>query len=232
LKVAALYDVHGNVPALEAVMAEVEREGADRIVLGGDIASGPLPRETVELVRSLENADFVRGNADVLRSPSMTPEWDESRRWVEDQLTEEQVEWLATLPFSASLDNVLYVHATPQDYETIITELTTDERLAELLAEVEEPLVVAGHTHMQLDRRAGPTRFVNVGSVGMPYEAEPGAYWGIVADGVVEFRRTDYDRERAAQWIRTTGHPKAAELADENVLRVPSRAEALAVFGG
>jgi putative phosphoesterase len=232
LKLAALYDVHGNVPALEAVLDEVEREGVDRTLFGGDIASGPLPRETVELVRSLENAVFVRGNADVLASPSMSPDWDVSRRWVEDQLTEEQVDWLASLPFSASIDDVLYVHATPRDYETIITELTSDERLAELLAEVEEPLVVAGHTHMRLDRRVGPTRFVNPGSVGMAYEPEPGAYWGIVEDGEVEFRHTDYDRERAAERIRATGHPKAAELADENVLTVPSREEALAIFGG
>jgi putative phosphoesterase len=230
LKVAALYDVHGNVPALEAVLGEVERMDVDLILFGGDIASGPLPRETVELVRSLGNAAFVRGNADVLASPS-TPDWDEVR-WVEDQLTEEQVEWLANLPFSASIDDVLYVHAAPQDYETIITELTSDERLAELLDEVEEPLVVAGHTHMRLDRTIGPTRFVNPGSVGMPYEAEPGAYWAIVEGNEVEFRHTDYDRERAAERIRATGHPKAAELADENILTVPSREEALAVFGG
>jgi putative phosphoesterase len=232
LRVAALYDVLGNVPALEAVLAEVERMGVDRILFGGDIASGPLPRETVELVRSLGNAVFVRGNADVLASPSMSPEWDEVRHWVEGQLDDEQVAWLANLPFSASIDDVLYIHATPQDLETVITELTTDERLAELLAEVDEPLVVAGHTHMRLDRRIGPTRFVNPGSIGMPYEAEPGAYWAIVEDGDVEFRRTEYDLEHAARRVRESGHPKADELADENVLTLPTRADALAMFGG
>jgi putative phosphoesterase len=231
MKIAALYDVHGNVPALEAVLAEVEREGVDRIVFGGDIASGPLPRETVELVRSLD-ADFVRGNADRLDSPAMSPEWDAARRWLEQELTGEQIEWLANLPFSAVLDDVLYVHATPQDDVTVITELTTDDRLAELLAGVEQPLVVAGHTHMQLDRRAGRTRFVNAGSVGMPYEAEPGAYWAIVEDGDVDFRRTEYELEQAAERIRASGYPFADQLADENVLTVPSREEALAAFGG
>jgi putative phosphoesterase len=231
MKIAAFYDVHGNVPALEAVLAEVEREGVDRIVFGGDIASGPLPRETIELVRSLD-ADFVRGNADRLDSPAMSPEWDAARRWLEQELTGEQIEWLANLPFSAVLDDVLYVHATPQDDVTVITELTTDDRLAELLAGVEQPFVVAGHTHMQLDRRAGRTRFVNAGSVGMPYEAEPGAYWAIVEDGDVDFRRTEYELEQAAERIRASGYPFADQLADENVLTVPSREEALAAFGG
>ncbi len=115
---------------------------------------------------------------------------------------------------------------------TVITELTSDERLAELLAGVEQQLVVGGHTHMQLDRTVGSTRFVNAGSVGRPYEGAPGAYWAIVDGGNVDFRRTEYDLERAADLIRASAHPHAAELADENVLTVPTREEALAVFGG
>jgi putative phosphoesterase len=231
LRVAALYDVHGNVPALEAVLEDVEREGADAIVFGGDLASGPLPRETVELARSLD-AVFVRGNADrLIESPARTPEWDAAQRWVKAQLEEEQIAWLVNLDFSAVIDDTLYVHATPQDDETSVTELTSNERLTELLAEVEHPLVVAGHTHMQLDRRVGDTRFVNAGSVGMPYEREPGAYWALVGDDV-ELRRTEYDLERAAAAIRASGHPLAEELAAENVLTIPSREEALAAFGG
>jgi diadenosine tetraphosphatase ApaH/serine/threonine PP2A family protein phosphatase len=124
------------------------------------------------------------------------------------------------------------VHAAPRDDETVITELTTDARLAELLAGVEQRRVVAGHTHMQLERRAGETLFVNAGSVGRPYEAEPGAYWALLDGDAVELRRTDYDLERAAELVRRSGHPLAEELAAENVLRVPSRAEALAIFGG
>jgi putative phosphoesterase len=231
VRVAALYDVHGNVPALEAVLADVERSDVERVLFGGDIASGPLPRETVELVRSLDDAVFVRGNADVLGSPSMTPEWDEARRWVERQLEDEQVEWLANLPFSAEIDDVLYVHATPQDVETVITERTTDERLAGLLAGVGQPLVVAGHTHMRLDRTVGSTRFVNPGSVGLPYEGERGAYWGVVENGEVEFRRTEYDVDEAARRIRASAHPRAAEF-EQCVVEVPTREAALAMFGG
>jgi putative phosphoesterase len=230
LRVAALYDVHGNAPALEAVLAEVERERVDQVVFGGDLASGPLPRETVELARSTD-ATYVRGNADVLASPSRSPEWDAARRWVEQQLDEEQIQWLANLDFSAVIDDVLYVHATPQDNETVVTELTSDDRMAELLSDVEQSMVVAGHTHMQLDRMVGEKRFVNAGSVGMPYEREPGAYWALIGDDL-ELRRTEYDFERAAASIRASGHPMAEELAAENVLTIPSRADALAAFGG
>jgi putative phosphoesterase len=231
MKVAALYDIHGNLPALEAVLADVEREGVDAIVVGGDIAAGPpQPREVVELVRSLPNAHCIQGNADRLDAPEF--QGDEGLAWLLELLDPGQADWLIELPFSEVLEDTLYVHATPQDDETVITELTTDERLAELLAGVEQRRVVAGHTHMQLERRAGDVLFVNVGSVGRPYEARPGAYWALLEPDAVDLRRTEYDLERAAGLVRGSGHPLADELADENVLRVPTRAEALAVFGG
>jgi putative phosphoesterase len=230
MRVAALYDIHGNLPALEAVLAEVEREGVDAIVVGGDIAAGPpQPQEVVELVRLLPNARCIRGNADRLDAPEYRD--DEGLGWLLEQLGPGQADWLASLPFSAVLDDTLYVHATPQDDETIVTELTTDERLAELVAGVEQRRVVAGHTHMQLERRVGDKLFVNAGSVGWPYEGKPGAYWAIL-DEVVELRRTDYDRERTAELIRGSGHPRAEEIAAENILESPTRAEALDVFGG
>ena len=230
MRVAALYDIHGNLPALEAVLAEVEREGVDAIAIGGDIAAGPpQPREVVERVRSLPNVHCIRGNADRVRDPQYGD--DEGLAWLLERLEEDQVEWLVTLPFSAVLDGTLYVHATPRDDETMVTELTSDEKLAGLLAGVEERRVVAGHTHMQLERRVGETVFVNAGAVGWPYEGKPGAYWAILDDGV-ELRRTDYDSERAAELIRGSGHPRAEEIAAENILETPTRAEALAVFGG
>jgi putative phosphoesterase len=225
VRVAALYDVHGNLPALEAVLAEVEHEGVDAIVVGGDIAAGPFPRQTVELVRSLD-AVCVRGNADRLDAPAEGI-WDEARLWIERQLGKEAVAWLGALPFSAALDDVLYVHATPRSDEEIVTELTTDERLDEILAGVEQRLIVAGHTHMQLRRG----RFVNAGSVGRPYEGTPGAYWALIG-GDVEFRHTDYDYEAAAEAVCATSYPRAEAVAAENVLRVPTREQALVAFGG
>jgi putative phosphoesterase len=231
VRVAALYDVHGNLPALEAVLDEVERERVDAIVVGGDIASGPpLPGEVVKLVRSLPNAHCIRGNADRLHDPEFAG--DEGLAWLFERLDGEQVDWLVGLPYSVVLDDTLYVHATPQDDTTVVTEVTTNEKLAELLRDVEQRRVVAGHTHMQLERRVGQRLFVNAGSVGRPYEERPGAYWTLLEPQSVALRRTDYDLERTAELVRRSGHPRAEELAAENVLRVPSRAEAIAVFGG
>jgi putative phosphoesterase len=229
LRVAALYDIHGNLPALEAVLAEIEFEPPDVILFGGDIVSGPLPSETLQLVRSLDNAVCVRGNADELASPRPDPKIEAEVRWVEAQLDEEQIRWLAGLPFSWSADDTLFVHATPRSIEEIVTPATPHERLAEILAGVEESLVVAGHTHMQDDRRVDRWRFVNPGSVGMPYEDRPGAYWAILGDDI-ELRRTDYDLEAAAERISASGSSMAEEFATENVLTVPSREEAIAAF--
>ena len=230
MRVAALYDIHGNFPALEAVLAEVEREGVDAIVVGGDIASGPpQPREVVELIRSLPNAHVIRGNADRLHDREFAG--DEGLEWLFEQLGDEQVEWLVSLPFSVVLDDTLYVHATPQDDVTVVTEITTDEKLAGLLGEVEQPRIVAGHTHMQLERNIGGKLFVNAGSVGWPYEGRTGAYWALLDKGV-SLRRTDYDLERTAKLVRSSGHPRAEEIAAENILESASRAEAVAIFGG
>jgi putative phosphoesterase len=230
LRVAALYDIHGNFAALEAVLAEVEREGVDAIVIGGDIAAGPpQPREVVERVRSLSKVHVIRGNADRLFADEYTG--DDGLDWLLDRLEGDQAEWLAGLPFSAVLDDTLYVHAAPDDDRTIVTELTTDEKLEGLLHDVEQSRVVAGHTHMQLERRVGEKLFVNAGSVGWPYEGRPGAYWAILDEGV-ELRRTEYDLERAAELVRRSGHPRAEEVAAENILVSAPRAEALAVFGG
>jgi diadenosine tetraphosphatase ApaH/serine/threonine PP2A family protein phosphatase len=227
LRVAALYDVHGNVHALEAVVAEVA--DADVVLFGGDLASGPLPRETIDLARSVGNAQFLLGNADVLSSP-VPPEWEEARRWVEAQLGDEYIEWLANLPFSWTADETLYVHANPVDYFEVVTERTAAQRVRELLDGVAERRVVTGHVHIQYQREVDGTLWVGAGSVGMPYADRPGAYWALLTPDAVELRRTDYDLERAAAAIRASGYPKAEELAAENVLACPTVDEALAVL--
>ena len=230
MRVAALYDIHGNLPALEAVLAEVEGAEVDAVVIGGDIAAGPpQPREVVEVVRSLPDAHCLRGNADRVFDEEFAGA--EGLAWLLEQLDGEQARWLAELPFSVVLDDTLYVHSNPRDDTTIVTELTTDEKLAGLLQGVEQQRVVAGHTHMQLERRVGETLFVNAGSVGWPYEGRTGAYWAILDEGV-ELRRTDYDVERTAGLVRASGHPRAEEIAAENILVSAPREEALAVFGG
>jgi len=210
MHVAALYDVHGMPWALEAVLAELD---TDAIVFGGDLVWGPYPRETLALIRSLD-AQVVRGNAD--RDPG---------EWVESQLSEEELRWLKELPKTLSVDDVLYCHATPRSDEEIVTPETSDELLEEMLAGVDERLVVGGHTHMQ--QRRG--RYVNAGSVGMPYEGEVAAFWAVIA-GDADFGRTPFDVERAIAETRRSAWPLAQSFAEENLLESPTRAEATAQF--
>jgi putative phosphoesterase len=218
VRVAALCDVHGNLPALTAVLAEVDELGADTIVVGGDVASGPMPVATLDALRA-RDARFVRGNADRvldLRGANDGDEWVRHRRWVAARLGEERLAFLAALPLDLTLNldglgRVRFCHGAPGSDELTITRLTPDERLRELLAGVDERVVVCGHTHVQFDRAVDGIRIVNAGSVGMPYEAEPGAYWALL-DEDVELRRTDYDIGAAVALIEATGHPRAQDL--------------------
>ena len=221
MRVAALCDVHGNAHALEAVLAEVD---ADVVVFGGDLASGPFPARTIALARSLPNVRFVRGNADVLASPAIDAAADAARRWVERQLDDERIEWLATLPFSWSCDDTLYVHANPRNVEDVVTERTPEDEVAAYLQGVTESRVVTGHIHLQFRRRVGAVEWIGAGSVGYPYEDEPGAYWAVVTPDDVEFRRTEYDYEASFAAVKASGHPRAPAMW---VAR-PRRAEALA----
>jgi predicted phosphodiesterase len=210
MRVAALYDVHGMPWALEAVLAEVD---ADEIVFGGDLVWGPYPRETLALIRSVD-ARLVRGNTD--RDPD---------EWVSSQLDEDELEWLRQLPSSVNLDDVFYCHATPRSDEEIVTPATPDDLLEEMLAGVSERLVVGGHTHMQ--QRRG--RYVNAGSVGMPYEGEVAAFWAVIGEDA-EFRRTAFDVEHAVMETRRSGWPLAESFVSENLLQSPTREEATAQF--
>ena len=217
MRVAALYDVHANVPALEAVLADVERERVDTIVFGGDLTWGPEPSEALTIVRSLPHARFVRGNCD--REPDV---WERSR------LSAEDVAFLQGLPESVELDAVLYCHATPRSDEEIVTPATSDEDLAEILQGVEQQAVIAGHTHMQQDRQIGTVRFVNAGSVGLPYEGELAAFWALVDDGEIELRKTSLEVDRVADAFRRSDWPRAEELLRENVLASVTREQATA----
>jgi putative phosphoesterase len=198
-RVAALYDVHGNLPALEAVLPEVDAAQVDMVVVGGDVASGPMPSETLVALRSLPMpVEFVRGNADRVLDLEGMPEPNRTARmWVAEQLGDEDLRFLAGLPLDVVLDvdglgRVRFCHGAPASDVETITRLTPNERLLGLLAGVAEEVVVCGHTHVQFDRTVGGRRVVNAGSVGSPYEAEPGAYWALLGPEV-ELRRTDYD---------------------------------------
>ena len=197
MRVAALYDVHGNLPALEAVLAEVD---ADLILVGGDVAAGPWPSETLERLRGLgDRARFIRGNADrevaEVGVRGLAPP--EVMEFVRGRLSEEQVAFLGSLPLTISVEvdglgSVLFCHATPRNDEEIFTRISPDERWQQALDGVQADVVVCGHTHVQFTRTVGDTLLVNSGSIGMPYEHEPGAYWTLLGPDV-EFRRTQYE---------------------------------------
>ena len=218
MRVAALYDVHAMPWALEAVLAEVDAE-ADAIVFGGDFLGGPCPRETLALVRSVD-ATLIRGNVER-----------EVGGWDEMLLDRADIEWLASLPMAAEIDNVTYCHATPADDLPITTALTPDDVIAELFTGVTGTVVI-GHTHHQFDRRVGDVRVVNAGSVGMAYEDEVAAFWALVEDGEPLFRRTPIDVERAIREIRASGWPGGEEFIAENLLVAVARDQAIEYFEG
>jgi predicted phosphodiesterase len=239
MRVAVLNDVHGNLPALEAVLAEVEQEQPDAIVLGGDIIAGPMPRETLERVRGLTHAHLIRGNADRIAvevRAGVRRGGEGLDEWVGQQLTDEEAEYLRGLPLTITLDvdglgPTCFCHATPRDDEEIFTERDPDGVIAEMLAGTEETTIVCGHTHMQVDRRVDRWRVVNAGSVGMPYEHEPGARWALLGPDV-DLRRTEFGREDAGRRLRESAGGRSGESGViENMLQPPPREAVLDFFG-
>jgi putative phosphoesterase len=239
MKIAALYDIHGNLPALNAVLEELDSVQPDLIVLGGDIVFGPMPRQTLERLGQLgDRVRAVRGNGDreiVMvydgqpLHPDMSEKVREEARWVAGQLTRAQRDFLAQLPLHImlqmeGLSDIMFCHATPRSDVEIFTPVSSEERVSAIFAGVEQRLVVCGHTHMQFERRVGEVRVVNAGSVGMPYADQPGAYWLLLTPQGYEFRLTTYDAEAAAQEIQASGNPYAREFAEGNVLTAPAPA--------
>jgi putative phosphoesterase len=217
VRVAALYDIHGNLPALEAVLEEVERESVDAIVSGGDVVSGPFPAEVFDRLTAVPPVYYVRGNAD--RSVLTGAEAELEAAWCAERLGHERLEMVAAWPPTVSLDiaglgRVLFCHATPQSDELIFTRITPDDAVLDLLGPVDADLVVCGHTHVQFDRRlTDDLRIVNAGSVGMPYEGRSGGFWALLGPDV-ELRHTDYDVEQAVASIRAVGSPAAERLIE------------------
>lgn len=235
MKIAALYDIHGNLPALEAVLADVEGEAPDLVVVGGDVIPGPIVGETLDRLVSLPfPTRFISGNGEsatlAVRGGGGAGMFPDAVRpvmeWTAAQLGEEHAAalsgWPATVSVRSGDRRVLFCHATPRDDNEIFTSLTPLQRLEPVFGSVGADLVVCGHTHFQFRLQVAGVEVVNAGSVGMPFDA-PGAYWLLVVDGHAEFRRTDFDLEGAAARIRGTDYPQAEAFAGGNVLRPPAR---------
>jgi predicted phosphodiesterase len=243
MRLAALYDIHGNLPALEAVLTAVGQAGADAVIVGGDVVPGPMPRECLDCLAAAPlPVHYLRGNGERVvcaerRGEDVSAEVPEAFRevirWSAATLTDQDAAWLegwpATLSFNAGgQGEVLFCHATPRSDVEIFTRLTAEERLAAAFEDVVTPLVVCGHTHMQFDRTVGGVRVVNAGSVGMPF-GDPGAYWLLLGPDVA-LQQTGYDVDGAAARIRASAYPQAEAFAAGHVLRPPTEADMLKAF--
>jgi predicted phosphodiesterase len=246
VRVAALYDIHGNDAALAAVLAEIEGLAVDLIVVGGDVAGGPFPCEVVDAVRSLgDRAIAIRGNGERelvearLRldagSARIDPDdvWSSRTHWAAGVLDKERLDWMGALPPLASVEvdglgDVLFCHASPRSDEEIVTPLSPEARIRPMLAGVAQRTVVLGHTHVQFDREVAGRRLVNAGSIGMPYQGEAAAFWALLGPGV-ELRRTTYDVTVTCARVRESGIPDAEEFA-EGLAHPPPAAEANEFF--
>lgn len=253
MRVAALFDIHGNLPALEAVFQDVRHADVDQVIVGGDVVPGPMPRETLRSLLDLDiPVQFIHGNCELavlaqIRATEASPVtyWgtisgrplpdadQRVMRWTAQQLSREYEPLLASWPKTLRLEvpglgNVLFCHGTPRSETEVFTRLTSADRLAPVFDGLGASVVVCGHSHMQFDRMIGETRVVNAGSVGMPF-GDPGAFWTLLGPDV-QLRRTFYDLTKAAERIRATEYPQAEEDA-RAILAPPSEAEMLEMYG-
>jgi putative phosphoesterase len=242
MRIAAIYDIHGNLPALEAVLQDIRQAEVDQLVVGGDVVPGPMPGETLTCLLNLDiPVQFIQGNGEreVLaqmagKETGTVPEQFRGIvRWAAQQLQPEHQRLLAGWPMTLRVDirglgEVLFCHATPRSDSEIFTRLTPADRLLPIFAGLNVSVIICGHTHMQFDRTIGEIRVVNAGSVGMPF-GEPGAYWLLLGPNV-ELRHTPYDLAEAAERIRNTNYPQAQDFATHNVLQPPAEGKMLEAF--
>ncbi|CAG7658595.1 metallophosphoesterase family protein [Paenibacillus allorhizosphaerae] len=246
MKIAALYDIHGNLPALNAVISELDEVKPDLIIIGGDIVAGPMPVQTLERLFQLKYPiKFIRGNNDrevvmaydgkPLRS-DMSEKGREKLEWVAKQLDRSHRNFLAHLPehliysVGDSESDILFCHATPTNDEQIFTPITPKEQLEKVFHGIAQKYVVCGHTHIQFDLQIEGTRIINAGSVGMPFAERSGAYWLLITPSGFEYKCTLYDLENAANEIRESQDPQANDFAEKNVLTVPTPVQAMEMF--
>jgi predicted phosphodiesterase len=229
---AILYDIHGNLAALDAVIVDARDRGADRWFIGGDVALfGPAPRETIMRLFELKPAVWIRGNGERWtahpgKAPASVLGAIQAAR---EELGEGLVASLVALPESAPLDDRTRAwHASPiSDVRSFEPEPADDE--AELLEGVAELRLVFGHTHIPFQRKSagyGGIELINPGSVGMPFDGDHRAAYALMHDdGTIERRRVGYDHVRVPVALR-------ARFGDAPWVAVPERRFETARFYG
>jgi putative phosphoesterase len=224
-----LSDVHGNAIAHAAALAEAEQERPDLFVFGGDLTWGAEPMATYQLAASrAERAVFIRGNAD--RALIEGRNGTDRERWMLENHSPEALAFIERFDEQAvveveGLGPVRFCHGSPRSDEECVTPETPAERVAEFMSGLDEKVLVTAHVHIQFDREIAGIRSVNPGSVGLPYEGRPGAYWALLGSDI-ELRRTEYDVARAVEAYRESGFPNPEQLV-EMLEHPPSPAEVI-----
>jgi predicted phosphodiesterase len=245
MRIAALCDIHGNLPALDAVLAEVELLDVDAIVVGGDAVPGPFMAGTIDRLRGLDpdRVKFVMGNGDreIVEAfdAGVKPEDAEEgfarfTAWCAARIDRSHRDFLAAFEPVVHLEAddvgpVLFCHGSPRSDTEIITQVTPPERLQPMLEGVAEPTVVIGHTHHQFALGLDGQTVLNAGSVGMPYQGAAAAFW-LLLGPEAQMRRTDYDIDGALEALRATGAPDIDDLMLHDSLVDPALAEDVARF--
>jgi putative phosphoesterase len=213
MRIAVLADIHGNLPALRAVLAEVDAEAPDAVVVAGDVVAGPFVRESLELLRVRpEPTYWIAGNSerealavfDGAAAADDAP--GRAAAWSVQALDRAWRDELASWPIAVTLDGVCFCHGSPRRDDELLTAVTPDAVFRSVLADVRERLVVGGHTHRQFVRTVRPDLvYANAGSVGLPYEGRRGAFWMLVRNGRPQLRETSYDFPAALAELRSVG---------------------------
>ncbi len=218
-RLAILADIHGNMPALEAVLEDLAEQSVDEVLIGGDLVGrGPEGSRVVARIRQLgfpciggNHEDYLLG----FRYRKVPDEWWQTEewaaaRWMAAELTDETVEYITGLPFALTRPGLRLVHGTPESNRDGIGPWTRDGELEEHLARVEEKVLVCAHTHRALVRELGERLVINVGSVGLPFNSDPRAQYAILSSGgpfgwQAELRQVEYDRQRFYEIYESSG---------------------------
>lgn len=237
MRIAVLADIHGNAPALRAVLGELERDPVDAIVVAGDVVGGPLVDTTLELLAARpEPVSWVAGNCEreAVAVYDGAPAGDDpagrAAAWSAQALDRRWRDALASWPITVGLGGVRFCHGSPRRDDEVLTRITPEDVLLEALSPSAEPLIVGGHTHQQIVRRVGSgVTYANAGSVGMPYEGRAGAFWMLVDESVPIPRESAYDLDAALAELRASGYPGLDEMVGESLVE-PADPEWVATF--
>lgn len=244
MKIAALYDIHGNLPALRAVLNDLNNLQPDHIVIGGDIFSGPMPVQTLDCLLNLQRnikVTFILGNGDRevieaskgLELKNLSEQGQKTQQWVSKQLTDKHINLLSNLKSSVNIyvkniGEVVFCHATPSSDSDIFTPKSSKKYLEKIFDNIKQSNVVCGHTHMQFNLEIGEKHIFNAGSVGMPFAKQLGAYWLFIDSNGIDFKRTVYDLNTAIKVIKESNYPYAENFINNSLLHIPTEEEAMA----